>query len=252
VGFYSRAKRGLTDAGEDLLDLASAFEKSYQDRNLDPLKKGVADYIGTEHAPLVMLAAPAAAGYLAADTDETTAGASVLAGAAAAPFAGNIFYSKEMKEALEEEETIKRKIDEIDGRLKSRPTDDLVEAGSVSKYADTISGEELQDLVKQKASLEGNSLPAARRRQTPIRHKQRALGGGAVAAAATIAALLTRQKMEEQQPTLSQKVNGYSPTNAPTYSPQGDILNLNADFSGAQTSVVPPVRSDLLEYWGVG
>ena len=55
VGFYNKAKRGISDAGLDLLDLAKAFENSYQERSMKPLSEGVRNYLDTQHAGTVLM-----------------------------------------------------------------------------------------------------------------------------------------------------------------------------------------------------
>ena len=64
-------------------------------------------------------------------------------------------------------------------------------------------------------------------------------------------ALLNRSSEPELEPTLSDVMREAGGQQAAPQAING-ILNLNADFSGAPMSVVPPVRDDLLSYWNVG
>lgn len=247
MGFYSRAKQGLTDAGLDLLDLARGFERSYQDGSFTPVKEAAARYLDTEHAGTVLMAAPLAAGGLVAGIDPALLGLSGVGAAVAAPYTGKVFYRGEMGDIEEAEAKYQREIDRIDGTLKARQSEPK------SKYSPTISEEEIADLGKRKAYLEGTELPNLGRRKAGIRNKQRALGGGATAAVLAAAALINRAEQETtQEPTLSDVMRGAGGQPQVSQPVLEGILNLNADFSGAPMSVVPPVRDDLLSYWNVG
>ena len=250
MGFYSRAKQGISDAGLDLLDLARAFENSYQDRSFKAINDGVREYLNTQHAGTVLTAAPLGAAVLGGGLGLAEAGIAGAGAAIAAPFAGDLFYRKQMRDAIEAEEVIQRKVDEIDGRLKSRVISDVTDPWSdTNEYFPSISAEEANDLQKQRAYLKGNREPNAKARTKGIRNKQRAVGGAATAAAIALASMLNRRS-EPQAPDTTP----YPPQSPqyPPYTVQPDILTLNADFSDAPTAVVPPVKDDLLAYWNVG
>ncbi len=245
MGFYSKAKQGLTDAGLDLLDLAKGFERSYEDQNLTGIRDAASNYLDTQHAGTVLTAAPLVGGIAAGMGVGTTGLAAMgLGSVAAAPFAGRLFYRGEMSDLMDEEANIRKEIDAIEGQLKARPSS----ADEASSYARSLSEEQVRELGQRKTYLEDNALPAARRSQEPIRGKRRAVGGAATAAALTLAALLSRND-EAQEPTPFGG-NPSAPNQQQPYAPQGPggLLNVNADFSNGPMSVVPPVNQNLLSY----
>lgn len=254
MGLYSRARLGIKDAGMDLIDLAKGIEGSYRNRDFQQTKEALNRYIGTEHAGKVLATAPLIGAGVVAGVEPVELALNGVVAGVTAPFAGGLFYKKDMKEARAEEASIQRKIAELDGLLESTPSADNINSQAVSTRTRTATPEELNDWFKQRQYLNDVSLPNARHRQVPIRGRQMAVGAGLTGAGLALLSVLRARGNQEQapEPSLSQTVHQYP--SAPPQQTAGTLglTNLNADFSNAPTLMVPPVNNELLGYWGSG
>lgn len=256
MGFYTRARQGIKDAGVDLMNLGRGLEQSYANKDFGETREALHRYVGTDHAGKVMTAgALVGAGAIAELSQAEQIAGGVIAGIGA-PFAGKVFYRGDLNDAVEEEARAQRQVNELSALLETTPSDSTVEGGSNSQRTRTASAEDLADWSKQKNYLEGTTIPNARHAQGGVRRRQQALGAGLTASGLGLLAVLRQMNNQEEapQPTLSQTVN-QSPYPAPQQT-QGTmgmgLTQLNADFTNAPTLMVPPVNNNLLNYWGSG